>query len=84
MTIDVWIDLAASLGLDGLDFGQVWFRDLRPATIATLKCRKLGGRAGFPSLEETRAFIRESGPDLLPASHARRKTDACLREKGGT
>jgi sugar phosphate isomerase/epimerase len=39
MTMEAWIDLAASLGLDGLDFGQAWFRDRRPATIASLRRR---------------------------------------------
>jgi sugar phosphate isomerase/epimerase len=39
MTLEAWIDLAASLGLDGLDFGQAWFRDRRPASIASLRRR---------------------------------------------
>jgi sugar phosphate isomerase/epimerase len=39
MSMEQWIDLAASLGLDGLDFGQAWFRDQRPATIAALRQR---------------------------------------------
>jgi sugar phosphate isomerase/epimerase len=39
MTMEAWIDLAASLGLDGLDFGQAWFRDRRPASIAALRRR---------------------------------------------
>jgi sugar phosphate isomerase/epimerase len=39
MTLEGWVDLAASLGLDGLDFGQAWFRDRRPATIAALRRR---------------------------------------------
>lgn len=34
--------------------------------VAALKCRKLGGRAGIPSLAETRAFVRAMGPDLPP------------------
>ena len=39
MRIEAWIDFAASLELDGLDFGQAWFRDRRPATIAVLRRR---------------------------------------------
>jgi sugar phosphate isomerase/epimerase len=39
MSIEQWIAFAASLGLDGLDFGQAWFRDRRPATIAALDRR---------------------------------------------
>ena len=39
MTVEAWIDLAASLGLDGLDFGQAWFRDRRPRTVAGLRRR---------------------------------------------
>lgn len=39
MTMEAWIDLAAALGLDGLDFGQAWFRDRRPASIASLRRR---------------------------------------------
>ena len=39
MTMEAWIDFAASLGLDGLDFGQAWFRDRRPAAIAGLRRR---------------------------------------------
>lgn len=39
MSVEAWVDLAASLGLDGLDFGQAWFRDRRPATIASLRRR---------------------------------------------
>ena len=39
MSMEQWIDLAASLGLDGLDFGQAWFRDQRPATVAALRRR---------------------------------------------
>ncbi len=34
--------------------------------VAALKCRKLGGRDGIPSLAETRAFVRTTGPDLPP------------------
>ncbi len=34
--------------------------------VAALKCRKLGGRAGIPTLAEVRAFVRASGPDLPP------------------
>jgi len=39
MSIEAWIDFAAALGLDGLDFGQAWFRDPRRATIAALRRR---------------------------------------------
>jgi sugar phosphate isomerase/epimerase len=39
MSIAAWIDFAATLGLDGLDFGQAWFRDRRPAAIAELRQR---------------------------------------------
>lgn len=39
MTLEAWIDLAAALDLDGLDFGQAWFRDRRPRTIAGLRRR---------------------------------------------
>lgn len=39
MSIEAWIILAASLGLDGLDFGQAWFRDRSRATIARLRKR---------------------------------------------
>jgi sugar phosphate isomerase/epimerase len=39
MTIEAWIDLAASLTLDGLDFGQAWFRDASPGAIAALRRR---------------------------------------------
>ncbi len=39
MSIEAWITFAAALGLDGLDFGQAWFRDRRPATIAALRRR---------------------------------------------
>jgi len=34
--------------------------------VAALKCRTLGGRAGIPSLAETRAFVQATGPDLPP------------------
>jgi hypothetical protein len=33
------------------------------------------GRAGILSLEETRAFVRESGPDLPPISYPIRHND---------
>jgi len=39
MSMEAWIDLAARLQLDGLDFGQAWFRDRRPATLAALRRR---------------------------------------------
>jgi sugar/nucleoside kinase (ribokinase family) len=35
--------------------------------VAALKCRRLGGRAGIPSLAEARAFLRALGHDLPPA-----------------
>jgi len=34
--------------------------------VAALKCRKLGGRAGIPTLAEARAFVQATGPDLPP------------------
>lgn len=39
MSMETWIDLAASLGLDGLDFGQAWFHDRSPAIVAGLRRR---------------------------------------------
>jgi sugar phosphate isomerase/epimerase len=39
MAIEEWIDFGASLGLDGVDFGQAWFRDAAPAAIAALRQR---------------------------------------------
>lgn len=39
MSMETWIDLAASLGLDGLDFGQAWFRDTSPVAIAAIRKR---------------------------------------------
>jgi sugar phosphate isomerase/epimerase len=39
MSMEAWIDFGASLGLDGLDFGQAWFRDRRPPAIAALRRR---------------------------------------------
>ena len=32
--------------------------------VAALKCRRLGGRAGIPDIEETLDFLREEVPDL--------------------
>jgi sugar phosphate isomerase/epimerase len=43
MAVEAWVDLAAELGLDGLDFGQAWFRDRRPGTIAALR-RRIEGK----------------------------------------
>ncbi len=34
--------------------------------VAALKCRKLGGRAGIPTLAEAREFVRATGRDLPP------------------
>jgi len=31
------------------------------AAVAALKCRKLGGRAGIPNMEETKKFIASAG-----------------------
>jgi sugar phosphate isomerase/epimerase len=39
ITVEAWIDLGATLGLDAVDFGQAWFRDRRPATLAALRRR---------------------------------------------
>jgi sugar phosphate isomerase/epimerase len=39
MALEAWVDLAAALGLDGLDFGQAWFRDTSPATVTALRKR---------------------------------------------
>ena len=39
MTIEAWIDLAASLRLDGVDFSQAWCGNLSPRTIAGLRAR---------------------------------------------
>jgi ribokinase len=35
--------------------------------VAAMKCRKLGGRAGIPKLDEVGAFMKERGRNLLPA-----------------
>jgi sulfofructose kinase len=40
--------------------------------VAALKCQKLGGRAGIPTLEEARAFVRKIGPGLPPIPQATR------------
>lgn len=34
--------------------------------VAALKCRRLGGRAGIPTLAETRAFLAGRGVELPP------------------
>jgi len=49
--------------------GMVWGWPLEEIVrfanaVAALKCRKLGGRAGIPSLAETRAFVQTTGRDL--------------------
>jgi sugar phosphate isomerase/epimerase len=67
MSIEAWIDLAASLGLDGLDFGQAWFRDRRPAVIAALR-RRVGDRG-------LQACLLRCAPDFThPDPGARRGT----------
>ena len=55
--------------------GVVWGWPLQEClrlanAVAALKCRTLGGRAGIPSLEETRAFVRQTGPDFPPIGQA--------------
>jgi sugar/nucleoside kinase (ribokinase family) len=55
--------------------GVVWGWPLKEClrlanAVAALKCRTLGGRAGIPSLEETRAFVRQTGPDFPPTGQA--------------
>jgi sugar/nucleoside kinase (ribokinase family) len=53
--------------LAGIVWGWPLLETVRLANaVAALKCRKLGGRAGIPSLAETRAFVRATGPDLPP------------------
>lgn len=51
--------------------GMVWGWPLEEIVrlanaVAALKCRRLGGRAGIPSLAETRGFVQATGPDLPP------------------
>ncbi len=73
MSIERWIDFAASLGLDGLDFGQAWFRDRRPATIAALRARVED--AGL------RPCLLRCAPDFThPDPRARRATRDEMRE----
>jgi sugar/nucleoside kinase (ribokinase family) len=53
--------------LAGLVWGWPVAEVLRLANaVAALKCRKLGGRDGIPSLGEARAFVAAAGPDLPP------------------
>lgn len=67
MTIEQWIDFAATLGLDGLDFGQAWFHDRRPGTVAALR-RRVAERG----LE---ACLLRCAPDFThPDAAARRAT----------
>jgi sugar phosphate isomerase/epimerase len=49
MSVEAWIDFGAALGLDAVDFGQAWFQDRRPATLAALRRRldAAGIRAGM-------------------------------------
>jgi sulfofructose kinase len=59
--------------LAGLLWGWPLHEILRLANaVAALKCQKLGGRAGIPTLEEARAFVRKIGPDLPPIRQATR------------
>jgi sulfofructose kinase len=51
--------------------GMVWGWPLEEIVrlanaVAALMCRRLGGRAGIPSLAETRGFVQATGPDLPP------------------
>ncbi len=51
--------------LAGLLWGWPLSEIMRLANaVAALKCRTLGGRAGIPTLAETREFVRTTGPDL--------------------
>ena len=53
--------------LAGVLWGWPIAECLRLANAAAgLKCRKLGGRAGIPTLAEIREFIRATGRDLPP------------------
>jgi len=53
--------------LAGLLWGWPVLEILRLAnTVAALKCRQLGGRAGIPTLSETRAFLTGCGVELPP------------------
>jgi sugar/nucleoside kinase (ribokinase family) len=53
--------------LAGILWGWPIAECLRLANAAAgLKCRKLGGRAGIPTLAEVREFVRATGQDLPP------------------
>ena len=38
--------------------------------VAAMKCRKLGGRAGIPTMPEVRAFLAANGHEALTAALA--------------
>ena len=38
--------------------------------VAAMKCRKLGGRAGIPTITEVRAFLAANGQETLAAALA--------------
>ncbi len=49
--------------------GVVWGWPLRECVrlgnaVAAMKCRTLGGRKGIPTLDEVRAFVKGTGPEL--------------------
>jgi sugar phosphate isomerase/epimerase len=80
MPVEAWIDFGATLGLDAVDFGQAWFRDRRPATLATLRRRleSQGLQAGMirgapdlthPDPRERRATL-EAMRDMVEVAHA--------------
>jgi sugar phosphate isomerase/epimerase len=73
MSIEQWIDFAAGLGLDGLDFGQAWFHDRRPATVAALRRRVED--AGL------RPCLLRCAPDFTHPDPARRRAEVdAMRE----
>ena len=60
-------DDALFVHLAGLAWGWALRDTLRLANaVAAPTCRRLGGRAGIPSLAETRRFLEEIGVDLPP------------------
>jgi sugar phosphate isomerase/epimerase len=67
MSIEAWIAFAASLGLDGLDFGQAWFRDRLPPAIAALRRRVED--AGL------RPCLLRCAPDFTHPDPARRRAE---------
>jgi sugar phosphate isomerase/epimerase len=67
MSIEEWIAFAASLDLDGLDFGQAWFRERRPAAIAAVRQRVED--AGL------RPCLLRCAPDFTHPDPARRRAE---------